>query len=149
VKQPVDLVHLEGAPRVVRELHELRTDTGAAHQPVRVVDVVDRLDVHPIVVREGEPPDVIPSEQGTRVPVAELGELWSDGGRLHGLSGASGGNSTGAQSALDARDNRSGVLTSRPGTLPSRAEGKVPTRIRTALLIPSPGPFVARRQPLV
>jgi hypothetical protein len=33
---------------MVRERHQLRADPGPAEQPVVVVDVVDRLDVHAI-----------------------------------------------------------------------------------------------------
>src|SRR5690242_19732976 len=52
VEWAMDLVHLERAPRMVRQHHQLRADPRPAEQPVVVVDVVDRLDVHPIAKRE-------------------------------------------------------------------------------------------------
>src|SRR5688500_13405941 len=91
LKQAVYLVHLEGAPRMVRERDELGAYPGAAEQVVVVVDVVDRLDVHAILERERQPSDVIPREQRARASLAQLVELRRMVGRVHGGSRTSGG----------------------------------------------------------
>src|SRR5258705_3685177 len=120
VEEPVHLVHLERAPRMVGELHQLRADPRSPEQPVVVVDVVDRLDCHAVLERERQPSDVISREQRAGVRLAQIGEHGSHLRRAHGCSGWNTDALMHPQSARSGHASRSGLFTMLTRRIPDR-----------------------------
>ena len=76
IVRPVHLVHLERYPLVVSEYLELLARRGASIDPALAVEVVHRNDVHPIVERIRDAPDVVSHQDGAHLARVERAKVW-------------------------------------------------------------------------